>query len=338
MSFFFFGIPCSLFCFFNLMLFVHSISFNLTVSLDGSGNFKRISDAIVAAPNNSNTRFYIHVAPGTYHEAIQIPKAKKFIALIGDDAFTTIIIDNRSNGTGFKTNNSATLTVQGDNFMAKSLTFENSAGPQNGQAVAVFDKADHTAYYKCRFLGFQDTLYVNGKYQFFKESNIYGSVDFIFGHGQVMFQDCHIYARMPSNSIAVVTAQSKDVLQFLSGFSFQNCTVTVSPEISSNKQNIKVFLGRPWRQYSKVVFMESFLDDVVAPEGWMEWKGVPVNNLFYGEFNNYGPRADVSKRVKWTGYHILNKKSALRFTVDNFINGSKWLPETGIPFRHGLLT
>ncbi|TYJ99208.1 putative pectinesterase/pectinesterase inhibitor 47 [Cucumis melo var. makuwa] len=319
------------------MLFVHSISFNLTVSLDGSGNFKRISDAIVAAPNNSNTRFYIHVAPGTYHEAIQIPKAKKFIALIGDDAFTTIIIDNRSNGTGFKTNNSATLTVQGNNFMAKSLTFENSAGPQNGQAVAVFDKADHTAYYKCRFLGFQDTLYVNGKYQFFKESNIYGSVDFIFGHGQVMFQDCNIYARMPSNSITV-TAQSKDFLRSISGFSFQNYTVTVLPEISSNKQNVKVFLGRLWRQYSNVVFMESFLDDVVASEGWMEWKGVPINNLFYGEFNNYGPGADVSKRVNWTGYHILNKESAFRFTVDNFINRSKWLHETGIPFRHGLLT
>lgn len=219
--------------------------------------------------------------------------------------------------------------------MAESLTFENSAGPQNNQAVAVFDKANHTAYYKCRFLSFQDTLYVNGKPQFFKESDIYGSVDFICGYGQVMFQDCNIYARMPINSITV-TAQSKYILRSVSGFSFQNCTVTVSREISSNKQNVKVFLGRPWKQYSKVVFMESFLDDVVASEGWVEWIGVPVNNLFYGEFNNCGPGADVSKRVNWTSYHLLDKESALRFTVDNFVNGSEWLPETGIPFRRGL--
>ena len=76
---------------------------------------------------------------------------------------------------------------------------------------------------------------------------------------------------MPNNSITV-TAQSKDDLQSISGFSFQNCTVTVSTEMSSNKQNAKIFLGRPWKQYSNVVFMESFLDDVVVSEtqkgGW----------------------------------------------------------------------
>ncbi|KAL4012429.1 hypothetical protein IC575_029531 [Cucumis melo] len=120
-------------------------------------HFKTIIDAIVAAPDNSNTQFYIHVTPGTYHERLQIPPTKTFVALIGDNALTTIIVDDRSNARGFKTSDSATLTVNSNNFLAKSLTFENSAGPQNGQVVAVLDQARFTAYHKCRFLDFQDS-------------------------------------------------------------------------------------------------------------------------------------------------------------------------------------
>ena len=98
-------------CFFNLVPFIHSFTFNATVSLDGSMNdFKTIAAAIAAAPDNSNTRFYIRVTPGTYHERLQIPPTKTFIALIGDNALTTIIVDDRSNARGFKTSDSATLS------------------------------------------------------------------------------------------------------------------------------------------------------------------------------------------------------------------------------------
>lgn len=110
MAFFQLVACCVIICFFNSLVLIDSINFNATVSLNGSGDFNSINDAIAAAPNHSNTRFYIHVSPGTYNERLEIPSAKKFIALIGDNAFTTIIVDNRSNGTGFKTNNSATLS------------------------------------------------------------------------------------------------------------------------------------------------------------------------------------------------------------------------------------
>ena len=225
--------------------------------------------------------------------------------------------------------------VKGDNFMAQNLSFENSAEPQNGQAVAILDRAKFTTYFQCRFLSFQDTLYTKGINQFFKNCDIYGTVDFIFGDGLAVFQDCNIYARLPLNEITV-TAQSKDQSWLKSGFSFQNCTVTVSPEIASRKADVKIFLGRPWRQYSTVVFMESFLDDNVQPQGWELWEGVPINNLFYAEFNNRGPGADTTHRVNWPTFHILNKQLARNFTVENFINGSDWLPETHVPFRTGL--
>ncbi|XP_022952744.1 pectinesterase 2-like [Cucurbita moschata] len=326
---------CLFFFFANILAHVDHIRFNAVVSLDGSGDFKSISEAIAAAPDNSNTRFYIRVSPGTYRGHLEIPPNKKFIALIGDNALTTIIVDNRSHGTGFSTTDSATLVVNGDHYMAQHLSFENSAEHQNGQAVAVLNHSKFTTYYKCRFLSFQDTLYLKGAYQFFRECDIYGTVDFIFGNGLAMFQDCNIYARLQSNEITV-TAQSKEQSWVKSGFSFQNCTVTVSPDIASRKVDVKIFLGRPWRQYSTVVFMESFLDDNVQPEGWVLWEGVPINNLFYAEFNNRGPGADTTHRVNWTSFHVLDKQLAKNFTVENFINGSDWLPETHVPFRTGL--
>ncbi|XP_022150332.1 probable pectinesterase/pectinesterase inhibitor 39 [Momordica charantia] len=320
----------------HFVKFSYCFMFNATVSPDGSGNFVRVSDAIAAAPNFSTTRFYIHVKPGIYKEHVEVPVQKTFIALIGEDASTTIIVDNRSNGSGFSTQTTATLIVKGQNFMAQFLTFENSAEQKEGQAIAVMDQAKHTAYYKCVFLSYQDTLYAGAVPQFFKECDIYGRIDFIFGNGLVVFQDCNIYARIPGTHI-IVTAQSKNAVEDQSGFIFQNCNVTVSPEIASSKDNVTMFLGRPWRDYSMVIFMESFLDRVVQPKGWLEWPGRPVNLLFYAEYNNRGPGADTSQRVDWPGYHVLhNAMEVTKFTVENFINGTKWLPETGIPFRAGL--
>ncbi|KAG6599039.1 pectinesterase-like [Cucurbita moschata] len=315
--------------------FSYCYSFDVTVSLDGTGNYVKISDAIAAAPNLSTKRFSIHVKPGTYKELIEVPPSKTFIALIGDDASTTIIVDDRSNGTGSTTATSATLTVRGANFMAQSLTFQNSAGPKEHQAVAVLDQAKHSAYYKCVFLGYQDTLYAGGLPQFFRECDIYGSIDFIFGNGVTVFQDCNIYVR-EFGIKTTVTAQSKANIDDQSGFVFQNCKVTVSPEIASSKDKVLLYLGRPWKEYSTVVFIESFLDTVVQPKGWLGWPDVPVDQLFFAEYNNTGPGADTSRRVDWPGYHILHTATQVtRFTVENFIGGSQWLPETGIPFRTG---
>lgn len=222
--------------------------------------------------------------------------------------------------------------MKGSNFMAQSITFENSAGPQNGQAVALFDGANHTAYYKCVFKGYQDTVYMRGQFQFFKECDIYGSVDFIFGNGLVVFQDCNIYARSWGNTM---TAQSKSRVDARSGFAFQNCNITASP--GSSKDKVSVALGRPWRNYATVIVMQSFMDTIVEPQGWSGWSDTPLNLLFYAEYNNYGPGAATSNRVNWPGYHILHsQEEASKFTVENFIDGLQWLPETNIPFRPSL--
>ncbi|PPS07682.1 hypothetical protein GOBAR_AA12963 [Gossypium barbadense] len=111
-------------------------------------------------------------------------------------------------------------------------------------------------------------------------------------------------------------------------------TADLSPVLSS----FKTFLGRPWKEYSRTVFMKTYLDSLVDPAGWLEWDGdFALNTLFYGEYQNIGPSAPTSRRVKWKGYQVITSATeASKFTVANFIAGTSWLPNAGIPFTSGL--
>jgi pectinesterase len=60
-----------------------------------------------------------------------------------------------------------------------------------------------------------------------------------------------------------ITAQKRSSSSLDSGFSFKNSTVTGSGQ---------VYLGRPWGDYSRVVFSYTFMDKIVLPKGWKDWE------------------------------------------------------------------
>lgn len=100
--------------------------------------------------------------------------------------------------------------VTGEGFIARGITFRNTAGPQNNQAVAMRSGSDLSVFYRCGFEGYQDTLYVHSQRQFYKECYIYGTVDFIFGNAAVVLQNCMIMARRAMlGQQNVVTAQGR---------------------------------------------------------------------------------------------------------------------------------
>ncbi|KAF5941310.1 hypothetical protein HYC85_022477 [Camellia sinensis] len=76
-----------------------------------------------------------------------------------------------------------------------SLTIENSTPINSHQAVALYNNADHSTFYKCIFMGYQDTLLANKNSQIFKNCEILATCDFIFGFASAVFQDCGIYIR-----------------------------------------------------------------------------------------------------------------------------------------------
>ncbi|KAJ9699079.1 hypothetical protein PVL29_007927 [Vitis rotundifolia] len=312
---------------------------NIVVSKDGSGDYTTIGAAITAASKRSGSgRYVIYVKAGTYSENVQIGSGLKNIMLLGDGIGKTIVTGSKSVGGGSTTFNSATVAVVGDGFIARGMTFRNTAGASNHQAVALRSGSDLSVYYQCSFEGYQDTLYTYSERQFYRECDIYGTVDFIFGNAAVVFQNCNIYARNPPNKINTVTAQGRTDPNQNTGISIHDCKVTAASDLKAVQSSVKTYLGRPWKEYSRTVFLKTYLDSLINSAGWMEWSGdFALKTLYYGEYMNTGPGSSTSGRVDWAGYHVITSSTeAAKFTVGNFISGNSWLPSTNVPFTSGL--
>ncbi|XP_014502427.1 pectinesterase/pectinesterase inhibitor PPE8B [Vigna radiata var. radiata] len=309
------------------------------VSADGTGDFTKIKDAVLAAPNYSMKRYVIFVKRGVYHENVEIKKKKWNLMMIGEGMNVTVITGNRSFVDGWTTFRSATFAVSGRGFIARDITFQNTAGAAKHQAVALRSDSDLSVFYRCGISGYQDSLYTHTMRQFYRECRISGTVDFIFGDGTVIFQNCQIEVKkgLP-NQKNTITAQGRKTPDEPTGFSIQFCNISADSELLNSVNSTYTYLGRPWKQYSRTVFMQSYMSDVLSPEGWLEWDGdFALDTLYYGEYMNYGAGAGVGNRVKWPGYHVMNDSSqASNFTVSQFIEGNLWLPSTGVAFTAGL--
>lgn len=226
--------------------------------------------------------------------------------------------------------------VSGRGFIARDITFENTAGPEKHQAVALRSDSDLSVFYRCNIRGYQDTLYTHTMRQFYRDCKISGTVDFIFGDATVVFQNCQILAKkgLPNQKNSI-TAQGRKDLNEPTGISIQFCNITADSDLEAASVNsTPTYLGRPWKLYSRTVIMQSFLSNVIRPEGWLEWNGdFALNSLFYGEYMNYGPGAGLGSRVKWPGYQVFNESTqAKNYTVAQFIEGNLWLPSTGVKY------
>lgn len=222
--------------------------------------------------------------------------------------------------------------------MAQDITFENSVGSDRSQAVALSCSANHTIFYRCRFNGYHDTLYAKQGTQFYRECDIYGTVDFIFGFATSVFQKCNLYAHTSDSKTVTYTAQGRQSLDQKSVFTLQGCNFTTAPGVDSAKSAIGAFLGRPWFPYSMVMVMESYLDWIISPSGWEDWPNTPDKNAVYLEFRNWGPRADTSRRVQWSGFKVIrDSREAWPYIASQLIQGDEWIPDTGVPYEAGFL-
>ncbi|WVY98264.1 hypothetical protein V8G54_030415 [Vigna mungo] len=318
---------------------VNETKFDLVVAKDGTGNFTTIGEALAVAPNSSTTRFVIHIKAGAYFENVEVIRKQTNLMFVGDGIGKTVVKGSRNVVDGWTTFQSATVAVVGEGFIAKGITFENSAGPDKHQAVALRSGADFSAFFRCSFVGYQDTLYVHSLRQFYRECDIYGTVDFIFGNAAVVFQNCNLYARKPNeNQKNLFTAQGREDPNQNTGISILNCKIAAASDLIPVKSSFKSYLGRPWKTYSRTVYLKSYMEDLIDPEGWLEWNETfALDTLYYGEYMNKGPGSNTSARVTWPGYRVINSSTeATQFTVAQFIQGNDWLNTTGIPFFSGL--
>jgi len=216
--------------------------------------------------------------------------------------------------------------------MAKDLTIQNTAGANAHQAVAFRSDSDLSVIENCEFIGNQDTLYAHSLRQFYKSCRILGNVDFIFGNSAAIFQDCEILVqprqdRPEKGESNAVTAHGRTDPAQSTGFVFHNCTINGTEEYMAlyySKPSVhRNYLGRPWKEYSRTVFIRSFLEALITPDGWMPWTGdFALKTLYYGEFGNSGPGSDRSQRVPWS--NEVPAEHVLSYSVPSFIQGDDW--------------
>jgi len=220
--------------------------------------------------------------------------------------------------------------------MASWLTIQNTAGPDAHQAVTFRSTSDLSVIENCEFLGNQDTLYAYSLRQFYKSCRIQGNVDFIFEFSTAVFQDSQILVRPrqldpEKGENNAVTAHGRTDPAQATGFVFQNCYINGTNEYmalyKSKPQVHKNYLGRPWKEYSRTVFINCNLEALVTPEGWMPWNGdLGLKTLYYEELQNSGQGSNLSKRVTW-GSKIPAGK-LYTYSVENFIQGNEWIPSS----------
>ncbi|CAN4102328.1 unnamed protein product [Withania somnifera] len=311
---------------------VSTIQADMIVSKDGNGTFKTIAEAIKKLPDYSTRRIIIYVKAGRYEEDIlKVGRKKTNVMFIGDGKGKTMISGGKSVSQNLTTFHTASFAATGAGFIARDITFQNWAGPGKHQAVALRIGADHAVIYRCNIIGYQDSLYVHSQRQFYRECDIYGTVDFIFGNAAVVIQNCSIYARKPMDfQKNTITAQNRKDPNQNTGISIHACKIVATSDLEASKGSFPTYLGRPWKLYSRTVVMLSYLGDHIHPRGWLEWNATfALDTLYYA----------LGQRVNWPGYRVINStEEASKFTVAQFIFGSSWLPSTGVAFLAGLNT
>ncbi|KAK6924239.1 Pectinesterase, catalytic [Dillenia turbinata] len=304
------------------------------VCKSGRGCYSTLQEAVNEAPDNSDGRFVIRIMEGVYEETVRVPLEKRNVVFLGDGMGKTIITGSLNVGiTGVTTYTSATVGVLGDGFMASGLTIQNTAGPDAHQAVAFRSDSDHSIIENCEFIGNQDTLYAHSLRQFYKSCTVQGNVDFIFGNSASLFLDCIILVaprqlKPEKGENNAITAQGRTDPAQSTGFVFQNCLINGTQDYMAlyySKPSVhRNYLGRPWKEYSRTVFMNCNLEVLISPPGWMPWSGdFALKTLYYGEYGNTGAGANTSQRVSWSSKVPGSHVSA--YSVKNFIQGEEWI-------------
>lgn len=293
----------------------------IRVSQQGNADFHTVTEALNAV-GGSREPVTIFIHKGIYRERLTI--TRPYLTLVGESAAETVLTyglyarmpagDIGKLGT-FR---SYSVLIDTHDFTARNLTFENSSGkgPDVGQALAVYADGDRLFFDGCRFLGGQDTLFtaplppseiepggftgpkqfaprINGRH-YYRNCYLEGDIDFIFGGGTAYFEGCEFFSKdigRPVNGY-VTAASTPEGQQY--GYVMQNCRFTGSCPPHS------VYLGRPWREYARVVLLDCTIGEHIREEGWHDWgKPQAHDTCFFAEYNSQGPSASPEKRPGW---------------------------------------
>lgn len=307
-----------------LLAFTTSAVGEAVVAKDGSGDFRTVQEAVDAAPDGRQVLHVIRIKPGIYREVVTVSREKGPIKFLGEDALRTVItfgnsaktLDAKAEEIG--TSRSATVFIESDMFSAENITFENSFG-QGIQALAINVQGDRQVFRKCRFLGWQDTVLLKRGRQYFEDCYFAGDVDIIFGGSTAFFNRCQIHLRDEGYITAASTPENHP-----HGFVFSHCRITAESD------DVSGYLGRPWRPFASVAFIDTEMPAAIRSERWDSW-GNPENEKTarFSERGSAGPGGDMAARVGWS--QVLTEREAETMTVYRVLG--QWDPRHALSFE-----
>ena len=304
-------------------------------------------DKIFPAPHYDIPPVTLYIGKGIYREKLVITRPG--ITLVGAGHGTVLVygqgaFEDMPEGGKRGTFRTASVRIDAPDFTARNITFQNDAGYGNtvGQALALYVDADRCVFDNCRLLGSQDTLFtaplpmkeaqpggfkgpgefkprIMGRH-FYRNCFIQGDVDFIFGGATAWFEQCELYSKLPEDrkppqesdasvcyGYVTAASTSEDVPY---GYVFNKCRLT------SDCPPHSVYLGRPWREFAKTVFINCEMGEHIHPLGWEDWNK-PHGHFFYAEYHSTGPGAAPDKRADFS--HQLSHEQAMEYTMENIL-------------------
>jgi pectinesterase len=281
-----------------------------TVYLEVGSNqtYHTVQAAINAVPTNSSNSYDIQIAAGTYNEADVVAQHQNNITLQGLGSNRSTIIQSNGNG-------SPAIWVKGTGFSATNITFYNAATTaQHDEAVYLDTNATHADFSNVTIKGQQDTFYCStGVVADVHNSDVWGSVDFIWGYGTIFFSSDNLYMTKSGGTVcAPATPQGQTY-----GFVFSNCNITTAPGYSLSAGS--TYLGRPWGLYGQATFIDCTCSSIINSAGWLAWSG---QNPDTSRMDQYGLNISTSKFVSWS--HNLTSSQAASFSQSDVLGG--WSP------------
>ena len=330
--------------------------YDAVVAIDGTGDYTSLQEAIDAAPTNRVKPWLIFVKAGKYHEHIDIPKSKPYIHIIGQDRNVVEIYDDRLSGgeNAVHVSLGATVVAHSDNLYFEGVNLVNSYGrdKNNGpQALALDTEGDRVVMNKVGLISYQDTWITtstSNNRHFIKNSWIEGAVDFIYNSGNVYFDSDTLNIVRKSGGYIVAPSHGSDVQW---GYVFMNNVITAKgvtgvekqpAELNCKPSEVSVWLGRPWHNNPKTVFINTKMEVTIPATGWYETMGgLPAIWADYNSVDGNGNPIDLSNRrdtyyrtddngqkVYGTAKNFLTDEEAAQYTVKNVMSGKdQWQPE-----------
>lgn len=292
---------------------------DITVATDGSGDYSTLYDAMEHIRALMDYKVTVHIKKGIYKEKVIVPAWLQNVEFVGEGADKTVItFDDNAKKKNMGTFRTYTVRIDGNAITFRNLTIENNA-PTDGQAVALHTQGDCLRFINCRFLGNTDTVYggrASGRL-YFKDCYIEGTTDFIFGSSTALFDNCEIHSKKDSYITAASTPKD-----YKAGFVFRNCRLTAEPGVT------KVYLGRPWRPYASVTFINCRMDKHILPAGWDNWRN-PENEktVRYAEYGSQGEGGTTARRVSWSKQLTQKEAAFYEDTAALFNQSTPWNPE-----------